>query len=472
MEIRGNYMQVSSKNANVGVAAVADDEAIINELTRSDLFGFFMFGIINNTSYVIMIAGAKEIDASMVGLIYLCGVVPSFLCKLSGPYWYHLLSYRRRVILSTFLMMGSFISVAIGATNKISLLQLFGVVLGSAQSGIGEASFLALSAYYNPSRKALTAWSSGTGFAGIIGYGWVVAFTQGIKASFPTTMWIALIVFPISYFLTFEVLMGSPQPEVEAANNIDSGSASGSASARGSASGSTSGSSRFSGESTPKFTGNPLLTKNANTSGGGDIEGVRSKSTNNTSITASVMNRNTTIMTLSQRLHATLNLWPYMVPLCVVYAAEYTLQSGVWSAMGFPITDSNSRKLFYEYSNWIYQLGVVCSRSSGTLWTPTRTNLWLMPCIQILFLIFSIYNAYHQLWYDWSILILCFCVGLLGGAVYVGGFSLIAIESSNEMKEFNLSAASVADSVGISVANICGIFIQKAVYKYYDISDN
>ena len=42
-------------------------------------------------------------------------------------------------------------------------------------AGVGEASFLALSSFYKPSRKVLTAWSSGTGFAGIFGYAWVRA---------------------------------------------------------------------------------------------------------------------------------------------------------------------------------------------------------------------------------------------------------------------------------------------------------
>jgi hypothetical protein len=78
------------------------------------------------------------------------------------------------------------------------------------------------------------------------------------------------------------------------------------------------------------------------------------------------------------------------------YRRRYALQSGVWSAMGFPVTDAEARKTFYEYANWTYQAGVLVSRSSGTLWTPTRTNLWIMPALQCVFLAFSVYNAYHQ----------------------------------------------------------------------------
>lgn len=44
-------------------------------------------------------------------------------------------------------------------------------------------------------------------------------------------------------------------------------------------------------------------------------------------------------------------------------------------------------------------------------------------------------------------------VGLLGGAVYVGAFSLIGAEVEPSLREFALGAASVADSVGIAVAD-------------------
>ena len=54
---------------------------------------------------------------------------------------------------------------------------------------------------------------------------------------------------------------------------------------------------------------------------------------------------------------------------------------------------------------------------------------------------------------------MCF-VGLLGGAVYVNAFTLLAKEVEPSLREFSLSAASLADSVGIALADICGIMVQ------------
>lgn len=72
-------------------------------------------------------------------------------------------------------------------------------------------------------------------------------------------------------------------------------------------------------------------------------------------------------MNVMQRLR--LVLYPYMIPLFLVYAAEYSLQAGTWTAIGSPLTNVLKRDEFYEYSNWMYQAGVFVSRSSGTLFT-------------------------------------------------------------------------------------------------------
>ena len=137
-------------------------------MEQRDIVGFFLAGLLNNISFVIMNAGAKNIAPSLVGLVYVCNIVPSFLMKISGPYWFHLCPYGSRIVIASILMATSFITVAVGDMYDMMWLMLIGVAIGSAQCGFGEASFLALTAFYD-SRTALTAWSSGTGLAGILG---------------------------------------------------------------------------------------------------------------------------------------------------------------------------------------------------------------------------------------------------------------------------------------------------------------
>ena len=178
--------------------------------TRTILLGFWLSGLLNNSSYVIMIAGAKDLDSSMVGLIFFCGVAPSFMVKLTGPYWFHYFSYRTRAIMCSLTMIASFLMVGFGQKGNNRGAILSGVSLSSAQSGLGEASFLALCSYFDQPSSALTAWSSGTGFAGIFGYAWVVFFTYGLKAHFSTTAFVACAALPIAFWLTFELALHNP----------------------------------------------------------------------------------------------------------------------------------------------------------------------------------------------------------------------------------------------------------------------
>ena len=144
----------------------------------------------------------------------------------------------------------------------------------------------------------------------------------------------------------------------------------------------------------------------------------------------------------------------------------------MWSAVGFPVTSQNARDNFYLYSNWIYQAGVFVSRSSGTVYRPTLQVLWAMPALQVVLLLFFLLNAYLLWWDDWGLLCLCFVVGLLGGCVYVNGFSLISEKVQPRVREFSLSAASIADSCGILMSTLVSIWVQKSIYKYHNISDD
>jgi len=174
-------------------ALVPTPAAAEGELEWHLKLGFCLSGLYNNAGFVIMIAGAKSIDPSMVGLVYVCSVMPSMMVKGSGPYWFHYLSYRLRMIIVCLCMAASFILAALGETDLGLGTQLLGVCIGSAGSALGEASFLSLAGFY-PSRSALTAWSCGTGLAGLIGYGWVIFFTLGLGWSFANTSLLACII--------------------------------------------------------------------------------------------------------------------------------------------------------------------------------------------------------------------------------------------------------------------------------------
>lgn len=59
------------------------------------------------------------------------------------------------------------------------------------------------------------------------------------------------------------------------------------------------------------------------------------------------------------------------------------MQTGTWSAIGFPVSSPHARERFYEYANWCYQGGVFVSRSSGMVVRLSPLMLWSLPAVQV-----------------------------------------------------------------------------------------
>lgn len=67
-----------------------EDELEENRRRRTQLgndAAFWLLGLINNSAYVIMMAVAKEIAPGAVGVVFLAGVAPTTIIKVTAPYW-------------------------------------------------------------------------------------------------------------------------------------------------------------------------------------------------------------------------------------------------------------------------------------------------------------------------------------------------------------------------------------------------
>lgn len=370
--------------------------------------GFWCLGLFNNMSYVIMIAGADNISSGGVGLVYVFDILPTLFIKLTLPYWFHLMSYHVRIRLCSLFMLLSFLSVA--ANKDVSLSwSLLGVAFTGIQSGLGEASILALTTHYSSQQQSvLNAWSSGTGCAGICGYLWIILCQAELHLSLGTTLRLAALVLPASFSLVYRYVLQRPLTTYV---------------------------------SLPTTTcdlkpDDPIPTTVVKTSFGAKVAQMRQL------------------------------WWPYMMPLLVVYFAEYCLQAGVWPTIGIPdVRERADRERFYTWAGTSYQIGVFISRSSGMFFRPNHLLLERLPCVQLGFLVFFIFVSITH-WFDsWALLVPCGFVGLFGGAVYVHAFRLIAQDVPHPWKEFALSAVSVADTLGIVLADVTGLAVQGCLYS-------
>jgi battenin len=423
---------------------------------------FWILGLLNNASYVIMLACAKSISEGGTALVFLANIVPSLGIKLSAPYWFEKASYKIRLTIASLSMTLSFMVVAsshwVSPKNRLGF-QLLGVCLASSQCGLGEASLLALAGKIDSWRGSesptsspnerlgtqkgycLTSFSSGTGLAGVFGFFWKWLFNDWMGFQLSTTLWMALLL-PFTYFGMFRShfwAVGTSEkmsPRLGERLGLKEG--------------------RIGWEEESEVVG----IDEGNQETGFEDEMVQSLGDEVITIDN---------MTGREKFKLVLTLWPYMTPLFLVYAAEYALQAGTWTAIGLPDLDSEyDRDRFFEFSNWMYQAGVFLSRSSGTLFTSPMWLLWLMPVLQsfnvALFSFFALNPS--SLWYSGFILYpLCFYVGLLGGAVYISGYKRICEDIVLEYREFSLAATSVAEGAGVMVADILGLVIQACIYQ-------
>lgn len=470
-----------------------DDDTAGQALSVTLAFG--LAGLLNNGPYVIMLASAKNISEGGVAAVYIANVLPSFCVKVSSPYWFDAVPYGTRLMVAASAMALAFTVTAYFshtashhdamAANTVLFGQLSGVAMISFQCGLGEASLLALAGKWDSRIKqqrdmtvesdakmsigrCLTAFSSGTGLAGPLGYLRKIALTEWFGFSVSKTLITAAILMSISYGtvgrkLVAWSLVADEQAALERGESSPSGRV------------------LFSYIEKPDedLVLQELVVYNAETNDPGAQLGL-SLSDDDEEVAVLVRDGAEppplvalADLTASERFHLVRTMcWPYMVPLFTVYAAEYACQAGAWTAIGFPVTEKAARSQFYEQANWLYQFGVWVSRSSGTLVTVNMTGLWIMPALQVVNLIlFSVTATTGTavplgfLYQKPVLLSISFYTGLLGGAVYVHGYKRIVADVPAQYTEFALSSTSVAESLGIVMADISGLFLQSCLYR-------
>eukprot|EP01135_Chromosphaera_perkinsii_P006273 Nk52_evm2s485 gene=Nk52_evmTU2s485 len=387
---------------------------------KLNLVAFFCFGLINNFAYVVMNSAAGQIVKSKLpfATVLIANVAPGLVIKLTGPWFMHKIPYWIRLSLIVGFSMAAFYIVAfLGPINV--WVGLMGVVCASIGGGIGGPTFLPLTSYYH--KNVVSAWSSGTGMAGVAGAGayLLVHTVAGLEAKW--TM-VAFSGFPLLLLAVYNFVLQQPAIVIDAhdlGHEVD--------------------------EEAFKRR----------------LEDAADKTTDPTYTSP--------LFTLSMKERAALlvPLLRYMVPLFFVYFAEYAINSGVQPAMTFAGVSGFAEKDQYVYYQFLYQVGVFCSRSSVNLFHTKK--VWIFAMAQCaLFCVFFTGVRYSYLPGMWFTFVFTFVEGLFGGLVYVNAFYSIAKKAKPEHKEFCMSVPCAADTFGILASAICSLYIQTYLCQFSD----
>ena len=163
----------------------------------------------------------------------------------------------------------------------------------------------------------------------------------------------------------------------------------------------------------------------------------------------------------------------YMVPLFLVFWAEYACQSGAWTAFALPeprrIDDAGSRLNAYHTFNLLYQCGVLVSRASGMLFTLPRPVLHALVVLQVALLVGFVGDAATQTITGWPLHAGALAVGLIGGTLYVQMFLLVDREVPPAKREAALATCTCADTAGVLVGEFTGLLAQLCLFDHLNL---
>lgn len=167
------------------------------------IISYWFLGLTNNFAYVIMLSAAHDIlsegtngtdvpkqnstnrydcNELSTGAILLADILPGIAIKLVAPFFVHRIKYWKRVVVVIIANSCSFLLVSLTPGNLKPLIFL-GVMAASFSSSFGEITFLSLSTLYSRS-LSITGWASGTGAAGLIGsFGYAALTSLGLSPS-------------------------------------------------------------------------------------------------------------------------------------------------------------------------------------------------------------------------------------------------------------------------------------------------
>uniref|UniRef100_A0A8C9KGY9 Battenin n=1 Tax=Panthera tigris altaica TaxID=74533 RepID=A0A8C9KGY9_PANTA len=341
--------------------------------------GFWLLGLCNNFSYVVMLSAAHDIlshqraSGNQSRAVLLADILPTLVIKLLAPLGLHLLPYSPRVLVSGICSAGSFILVAFSHSVGTSLC---GVVLASISSGLGEVTFLSLTAFYP--RAVISWWSSGTGGAGLLGALSYLGLTQAGLS--PQHTLLSMLGIPALLLASYFFLLTSPEPQ-------DPGGE----------------------EEAETSARQPLINSEAP-----EAKSVRWH-----------------LSALSERERA-YTLCRVNVPASPALLSLFPCR--LLELLFFRNTSLTHAQQYRCLERLLYKSGV-CFNLAFLL-----VDVWLsfLPSIYLVFLIIL---------YE----------GLLGGAAYVNTFHNIALETSDEHREFAMAAACISDTLGISLSGLLAL---------------
>ncbi|VDN53711.1 unnamed protein product [Dracunculus medinensis] len=397
---------------------------------KSSVGAVFLFEAISFSNFFNQMVFFKEVISSRkcskisTGSVLLADILPALIVKIFAPFIMNRVPFGMRHLIVVALQATSFMLVA---NSKNVFDALFGVVLASAGSGLGEVTYLSLASFYHS--YTITAWSSGTGGAGILGSFIYALFTDEHMLGFsPRDALLTMLVVPLIFSFAYWKLLILP-PKIHRVYLLNP--------------------STYIVSASSMFFANMTIERD-HSSDDELAELIEDEEREHFSAPVSML----------EKFAAAKPLFWFMMPLSIVYFAEYFINQGLVELLQFDCSHGFglSWSTQYKWYQVLYQIGVFISRSSVECFEIPVKFLKFLPVLQMLNAAFFFWDAVKEfIPHVILVFIIIFYEGLLGGAAYANTFMAIHKLVSPERKEFSMAFVSMSDSFGIVCAGILAI---------------
>ncbi|KAF8523775.1 batten's disease protein Cln3 [Hysterangium stoloniferum] len=410
---------------------------------------FFLFGLINNVLYVVILSAALDLvpPSTPKGIIAFCNIAPALVAKVGWPYILKgKIRYRKRLAGCCAL---SVLGMLVVSAFDILGMRLLGISVASFASGLGELTFLQLSTRYHPlsvAGQAIGYFASGTGAAGLVGAAlWWFLRSLGVRLGIGLSAILPFVI-PLTYLLllpsTDKFLYCQIKDEDEA---VDS--------------------------TTPGIASYAPIPTGEEDDGHGFAPPIFSRQTSSPSKVALTFREK---MILVRPL-----LVKYMLPIGELFGIAPTLVFPVPSPDTQPFLSFIIKSIRDYYPLWqlVYQTTVFLSRSSLSVGIPPLpVGLLPLPAILQTFILITlafesalgIFDFASEEWSILCVFLLISLEGICGGLAYVNTFYHVGQEKASDAcnfdperarqeREFKIGSIGFSDSLGILLASIVAV---------------
>ncbi|KLO06520.1 batten's disease protein Cln3 [Schizopora paradoxa] len=437
---------------------------------------FFLFGLINNVLYVIILSAALDLvpPSTPKGIIAFCNIAPAFVAKVGWPYFLKgRIRYVKRLVGCCLL---SVLGMIVVAGFESLYMRLLGIGIASFSSGLGELTFLQLSTVYHPPSvggHSVGYFASGTGAAGLVGaFLWWELRNLGVKTGVGISAMLPFVI-PVTFFCVL------PKPDMFSSFSMALHP-------------------DIIVSSPSEYTALPSNDPSSNTEQEDDEEETPESQ-------ASQLPPSKLHVSLSPadkwRLVRPLML-KYMLPLFCVYTFEYTINQGIAPTLVYPVPNSSEHPIlssiiksvrdYYPLWQLVYQATVFLSRSSISFGLPPLpARLLSLPAIvQAVILLFLATESGLGIFPDNAeglaigvVFLMISFEGVCGGLAYVNVFYRLNQDRvsshtddpsrslheqqqlERQIREFRIGSIGFADSSGILLASILAVPTEVALCR-------